>query len=235
MKGDRMPEIIVKYEDKIIERVVSEKKRISIGRTSDNDIVLDNRGVSRKHAQIEFNGEAAVIIDNESLNGTFVNNRKISEEVLTDRDVITIGKYNLEYLIEGQKDNSQAGLDGTMILNTKKQKDLLASDKLEKEIVQRMGGSVLLGEENSDFSEYRLDRDVTTIGKAKFVHIHARGFFLSGIQAKIVKEGDQLAIVNLGRKGKTKVNGGIVDKLTLKNGDIVQVGKSVFRYLEGSR
>jgi len=230
-----MPEIVVKYEDKVIERVVSEKKRMSIGRTSDNDIVLDNRGVSRKHAQIEFNGEAAVIIDNESLNGTFVNNRKISEEVLADHDVITIGKYNLEYHTEGQKEASQAGLDGTMVLNTKKQKELIASDKLEKEIVQRMGGSVLLGEENSDFSEYRLDRDVTTLGKAKFVHIKAKGFFLSGIQAKIVKEGNQMIIVNLGRKGKTRVNGDVVEKQTLKNGDILQIGKSVFRYLEGNR
>lgn len=230
-----MPEIIVKYEDKVIERIVSEKKRMSIGRTSDNDIVLDNRGVSRKHAQIEFNGEAAVIIDNESLNGTFVNNRKINEEILNDRDVITIGKYNLEYCTESQRVQSQAGLDGTMILNTKKQKELIAGDKLEKEIVQRMGGSVLLGEENSDFSEYQLDRDVTTIGKAKFVHIHARGFFLSGIQAKIVKEGNQMNIVNLGRKGKTKVNGEVVENLNLKNGDIIQVGKSVFRYLEGNR
>jgi len=169
-----MPEIIVKFDDKVIERVVSEKKRISIGRTSDNDIVLDNRGVSRKHAQIEFNGEAAVIIDNESLNGTFVNNRKINEEILNDRD-ITIGKYNLEYSTESQRETSLASLDGTMILKTKKQKELIASDKLEKEIIRRMGGSVLLGEENSDFSEYQLDRDVTTIGKAKFVHIHARG------------------------------------------------------------
>ncbi|RKX17533.1 MAG: hypothetical protein DRP51_10705 [Candidatus Zixiibacteriota bacterium] len=230
-----MPEIIVKFDDKVIERVVSEKKRISIGRTSDNDIVLDNRGVSRKHAQIEFNGEAAVIIDNESLNGTFVNNRKINEEILNDRDVITIGKYNLEYSTESQRETSSASLDGTMILKTKKQKELIASDKLEKEIIRRMGGSVLLGEENSDFSEYQLDRDVTTIGKAKFVHIHARGFFLSGIQAKIVKEGDQLHIVNLGRKGKTKVNGEVVEKLNLRNGDIIQIGKSVFRYLEGNR
>ncbi len=230
-----MPEIIVKFDDKVIERVVSEKKRISIGRTSDNDIVLDNRGVSRKHAQIEFNGEAAVIIDNESLNGTFVNNRKINEEILNDRDLITIGKYNLEYSTESQRETSSASLDGTMILKTKKQKELIASDKLEKEIIRRMGSSVLLGEENSDFSEYQLDRDVTTIGKAKFVHIHARGFFLSGIQAKIVKEGDQLHIVNLGRKGKTKVNGEVVEKLNLRNGDIIQIGKSVFRYLEGNR
>ena len=42
-----MPEIIVKYEDKVIERIVTEKKRISIGRTNDNDIMLENRGVSR--------------------------------------------------------------------------------------------------------------------------------------------------------------------------------------------
>lgn len=53
-----MPEIIVKYEDKVIERVVSEKKRLNIGRTSDNDIILENRGVSRRHAMIEFNDNA---------------------------------------------------------------------------------------------------------------------------------------------------------------------------------
>ena len=230
-----MPEIVVKFEDQIIERVVSEKKRISIGRTSDNDIVLDNRGVSRKHAQIEFNDNAAVIIDNESLNGTFVNNRKITEDVLRDGDEITIGKFTLQFYSEGRREESGAGLDGTMVLKTKKQQELLKNDKVEKEIIGRMGGTVLMGEENTDFSEYRLDREVTTIGKAKFVHVHAKGFLLSGIQAKIVSEQDQKIIVNLGRKGKTKVNGEFVEKHLLKNGDIIQVGKSVYKFLEGSR
>ncbi len=228
-----MPEIIVKYEDKVIERIVSEKKRMTIGRTNDNDIVLENRGVSRRHAQIEFNDSAAVIIDNESLNGTFVNNRRVTEEVLRDNDQITIGKYSLTYNSESQRDESAAELDGTMILKTKKQKELIQKDRLEKEIVDRMGGSVLLGEENVDFSEHQIDRNVTTIGKAKFVHVHAKGFMLSGIQAKIVKEEDQFSIINLGRRGKTKVNGEEVDRRTLKNDDIIQVGKSVFRFVEG--
>jgi pSer/pThr/pTyr-binding forkhead associated (FHA) protein len=228
-----MPEIIVKYEDKIIERVVSEKKRLSIGRTPDNDIILENRGVSRKHAQIEFNDNAAVIIDNESLNGTFVNNRKVTEEILHDNDTITIGKYSLIYRTEVSKTDSPAALDGTMVLKTKKQKDLVEKDKLEREIVSRMGGSVLLGEENADFSEYRIDHNVTTIGKAKFVHVHARGMLLSGIQAKIVKEPDQFVIINLGRKGKTRVNGEEVARQTLKNGDIIQIGKSIYRFIEG--
>jgi pSer/pThr/pTyr-binding forkhead associated (FHA) protein len=230
-----MPEIIVKYEDKIIERVVSEKKRINIGRTSDNDIVLENRGVSRRHAMIEFNDNAAVIIDNESLNGTFVNNRKITEEILRDSDTVTIGKYSLIYQTEANKEKSTAELDGTMVLNTKKQKELLHNDQVEREVVNRMGGSVLMGEENADFSEYHIDNNVTTIGKAKFVHVHAKGFMLSGIQAKIVSENDQFMIVNLGRKGKTKVNGEPVSTTSLKNGDLIQVGKSVYKFVEGSR
>ena len=228
-----MPEIVIKYEDKVIERVVSEKKRISIGRTSENDIVLENRGVSRRHAQIEFNDNAAVIIDNESLNGTFVNNRKISEEILRDNDVVTIGKYNLVYHTEVSRQPSAANLDGTMVLKTKKQKELIQQDQYEKELVKQMGGSLLLGEDNTDFSEYQIDHNVTTIGRAKFVHVHVKGFMLSGIQAKIVKEEEQFLIVNLGRKGKTKVNGEPVNRLALKNGDIIQVGKSVFRFVEG--
>lgn len=229
-----MPEIVVKYDDKVIERIVTEKKRISIGRTNDNDIVLENRGVSRKHAMIEFNNNAAVVIDNESLNGTFVNNRKINEEVLRDSDCITIGKYNLIYHCESSHpEESVKGMDGTMVLNTKAQKQLLENDRVERELVQKYGGSVLLGEENSDFSEFRLDRDVITIGKAKFVHVKAKGFFIAGIQAKIVRENSSYFLVNLGRKGKTLINGESVENELLKNGDIVTVGKSTYKFVEG--
>ena len=117
-----MPEIVIKYENEIIERYVWEKKRISIGRTSENDVVLENRGVSRLHAQIEFTDNTAVIIDNESLNGTFVNNRKISEEILRDNDVVTIGKYNLVYHSEVSRQPSATSLDGKNVHKTMKQK-----------------------------------------------------------------------------------------------------------------
>jgi len=228
-----MPEIVIKFNDKVIERVVTEKKRVSIGRTKENDIVLENRGVSRKHAQIEFNDDAAVVIDNESLNGTFVNNRRVAEEMLRDNDIITIGKYALEYHNESGKTDAAAQMDGTMILNTKQQKKMVENDRLEREIVTRAGGSVLLGLENTEVAEFRIEKEVTTIGKAKFVHIRARGFRLSGIQAKIVKEGSNYFLVNLGRKGKSRVNGGIIDRAQLKNSDIVQIGKSTFRFVEG--
>lgn len=230
-----MAEIIVKFDDKIIERIVTEKRRISIGRTQDNDIVLENRGVSRKHAMIEFNNNAAVIIDNESLNGTFVNNRKISEEVLRDDDVITIGKYSLIYHtnITGAPGEAKESLDGTMVLTTKKQKELLDNDRMERQIVAKYGGSVLIGEENSEFAEYKLDREVTTFGKAKFVNVHVKGFFISAIQAKLVQEQTHYVLVNVGREGKTKVNGEAVSRHVMKNGDLVTVGGSSFKFVEG--
>lgn len=230
-----MPEIIVKYDDKVVERIVTEKKRLSIGRSNDNDIVLENRGVSRKHAMIEFNNNAAVVIDNESLNGVFVNNRKVHEEVLRDDDIITIGKYALVYHAEGSHEGEGASdFDGTMVLNTKKQKEMLENDKIEREMVNKYGGSILIGEENADFAEFPIDRDVVTIGKAKFVHVRAKGWSISGIQAKIVHENNCYSIHNLGRKGKTRVNGEEVNQAVLKNGDLVTVGKTVFKFVEGA-
>jgi pSer/pThr/pTyr-binding forkhead associated (FHA) protein len=230
-----MPEIVVKYQDKVIEKVVTEKKRITIGRTADNDIVLDNLGVSRKHAQIEFSPDSAVIMDNESLNGTFVNNRKITEEILKEDDQITIGKYNLIYRKEPEKAQKLTDLNGTMVLRTKKQKELLEKDRKERELVSKSGCSLLLGLENSDTDKYWLDKDVITMGKSKFADITARGFFLSRIQAKISKKKDGFFIVNLGRKKKTKLNGESIHSQRLKNDDLIQVGRSIFRFVEGNR
>jgi pSer/pThr/pTyr-binding forkhead associated (FHA) protein len=230
-----MPEIVVKYQDKVIEKVVTEKKRITIGRTADNDIVLDNLGVSRKHAQIEFSPDSAVIMDNESLNGTFVNNRKVTEEILKEDDQITIGKYNLVYRKEPEKAQKLTDMDGTMVLRTKKQKELLEKDRQERELVSKSGCSLLLGLENSDTDKYWLDKDVITMGKSKFADITARGFFLSRIQAKISKQKDGFFIFNLGRKKKTKLNGESIHSQRLKNDDLIQVGRSIFRFVEGNR
>ncbi|HBC46316.1 MAG TPA: hypothetical protein DCZ43_04650 [candidate division Zixibacteria bacterium] len=227
-----MPEILVKFEEKIIEKFITEKKRITIGRTPDNDIVLDNRGVSRRHAQIEFGDNQAIIIDNESLNGTFVNSRRVSEEVLKENDTITIGKYALVFHPGADRDSSPFEMDGTMVLQTKKQRELLAKDSRNKQLISKSGKSLLLGEAGAEFEEYPIDRNVVTIGKSALANIKAKGFFLSSIQAKLVNETEGFWIVNLGKKGKTKINGEKIERHLLKNDDIIQVGKTVYRFVE---
>jgi len=230
-----MPEITVKFDDKVVERVVTEKENISIGRTSDNDIVLDNRGVSRRHARIEFVGGDAILVDNESLNGTFVNKRKVNEEKLRDNDTITIGKYDLLFSEGVAAKEKMSDHDGTMVLNTKRQKKLLEQDKEEKQIVRKSGCSVLLGIENASEQEIPLDREMVTIGKSKYVNVKVTGWLVSAIQAKVIREGASYSVINVGRKDKTRINGEPTARSELKNGDILEVGKSVFRFVEAEQ
>ncbi len=228
-----MPEIVVKYEDKVIERVVTQKKIISIGRTPGNDIVLDNKAVSRKHALIEFNENSALIMDNDSMNGTFVNSRKITEEVLKDNDQITIGKFDMIYHPDTPKETQLAYLDGTMVLKTRKQRELLEKDKKAREATKVAGGSVLLGEAGTSQRQFPLNRPVITFGKAKFVNIPVKGFWVSRVQAKIIKDKDNFILVNVGRNGKVRVNGESIQRYRLKNDDLIEVGRSVFRFVQG--
>ena len=69
-----------------------------IGRSPDCDVFLDDVTVSRKHAEILRDGERFTINDLGSLNGTFVNRRRIETGELEDDDEVQIGKYRLTFL-----------------------------------------------------------------------------------------------------------------------------------------
>ena len=75
-------------------------EHLSIGRSPDCDVFLDDVTVSRRHAVLV--GDAAMrryrIEDQGSLNGTYVNRRRIDGAPLHDGDEIQIGKYRLIFL-----------------------------------------------------------------------------------------------------------------------------------------
>ena len=69
-----------------------------IGRErSQADVVLHDPNVSRRHAELSFDGRSWHIIDLHSTNGTLVNDIDIDECILRDGDLITIGLVNLEF------------------------------------------------------------------------------------------------------------------------------------------
>lgn len=73
-------------------------ERVAVGRHPDAKIFLDDVTVSRNHAVVVREGDAWVIVDEGSLNGTFVNRRRADRTVLSDGDEIQIGKYKLTFL-----------------------------------------------------------------------------------------------------------------------------------------
>jgi len=74
----------------------------SIGRSSPNDVFLDDVTVSRSHAKIESTSSGFSLRDSGSLNGTYVNNNSITEHVLHSGDQIQIGKFHLLF-VSGRK------------------------------------------------------------------------------------------------------------------------------------
>ena len=72
--------------------------RMTIGRRPDSDIFLDDVTVSRDHAIIVHRGDAWYLDDLGSLNGTYVNRRRIDSQHLEDGDEVQIGKYKLTFL-----------------------------------------------------------------------------------------------------------------------------------------
>ena len=70
-------------------------KTYNIGRSSENNIILDDITVSRNHALISVSKENIKIIDKNSTNGIYINNEIKSECKLKSGDKIQIGKYML--------------------------------------------------------------------------------------------------------------------------------------------
>jgi FHA domain/zinc-ribbon domain len=80
------------------EHFVPGGERTTIGRSPDCDIFLDDVTVSRKHAAIVKKDVDLFIEDQGSLNGTFLNRKRIESAKLENGDELQIGKYKLTFL-----------------------------------------------------------------------------------------------------------------------------------------
>jgi pSer/pThr/pTyr-binding forkhead associated (FHA) protein len=72
---------------------------VSIGRSTESSIFLDDVTVSRSHAQIKREDSGVfVLVDNASLNGTYLNNVSVEKNVLKNGDEIQIGKFHFVFI-----------------------------------------------------------------------------------------------------------------------------------------
>jgi pSer/pThr/pTyr-binding forkhead associated (FHA) protein len=222
------PEIQVIFGDKLLGTFSLATGELTIGRNPGNDIMIENAGVSRRHAVIRWTGERATLEDRSSANGTFVNGKKVTSQDLRDGDEIMIVKYRLIFRLpkEGEipKVEAAAG-QKTMYIDP-------------AAIAQAMGGISSPRSEAAtpvlrprlilpDLKKFALETDEVTLGSGAECQIQLPGMFVAKVHARIVPQKDeQYKIVHIAGLAGTRVNGEKITAHVLKHGDEIEIGKS---------
>ncbi len=93
-----MPQLITSVKGVEIHHDYLDRERTTLGRRVSNHIVLPDIAVSGEHCVFELHGLASVYVqDLGSTNGTYVNDHMVKRHLLNDCDIITIGKFKLQY------------------------------------------------------------------------------------------------------------------------------------------
>ncbi len=123
--------IELKFNNAVLKTIETDKEIITIGRKIKNDIQIDNLSVSKQHARIVKHQGNYLIEDMQSTNGTYLNEKKITKQKLTNNDIITIGKHTLQAILDKKpvESSQQDMINDTMMLTTEKHKQMLQKQK----------------------------------------------------------------------------------------------------------
>lgn len=256
-----MPTLTLKFKKQEIDMRRLEKGAdpLIIGRSSSNDLVIENLAVSGRHAKIEPIDYGFLLTDLGSRNGTFLNRELVTSHWLKHGDVITIGKHSLIFEYEEWEpqprpeqdpaeadeallfaygeatpggDDHNEDLDRTMILDTDSYRNLLVKNmpKLDKDLVSAEKPGVLTFVAGGQ-GELDLTRQVSIIGKADSCHVKVRGFLLGRVAATINRKPDGYYLNHTGGIIKPKLNGtSIKGEMRLQESDIIKVGTGTLRF-----
>jgi len=93
-----MARLILEHNSKVLRDYSLAKKSLTIGRHVENNIVLDDPGVSGFHARIDKSGVNYILTDLQSTNGTLLNDENIVSHRLSHGDRIIIGEHAILFI-----------------------------------------------------------------------------------------------------------------------------------------
>ncbi len=232
-----MARLILMFNNQLVKEYPLKEESITIGRNEDNAITVDNLAVSGYHARVDAVGKDYILTDLQSTNGTFVNDKKVSSHKLSHGDNIIIGKHRIIFVGDGKEIKVKAPvkkieMDKTMMLDTAKQKELLAKQPVAAAAAtttQKTGMVSFI--EGTDLGDIELTKKLTKIGKADTSEIRLSGLFMPATVATISRRPSGFVITPMG--GKLKVNGAVIkESVQLKDFDIIEIRKIKFQFYQ---
>jgi pSer/pThr/pTyr-binding forkhead associated (FHA) protein len=234
-----MAKISMLFNDTALGDVLLDKPVITVGRSKKNDIVLDDRAVSRVHARIYKEGPRFIVEDLKSLNGTFVNDKKVSQWILSDNDEILIGKHTLVFVDETDQLAGEKAVPGMQEVEepptrpTTQQPELhdkthaASTGETSKEI--QAGISIISG--GSGQQEIHLTKRLTIAGKGDHADIKLKGLFVGRTVFLISRRPSGFTIFSSAGGPITHVNGvPVKDQQMLNDGDVISTGGNKMRF-----
>jgi predicted component of type VI protein secretion system len=258
-----MAKLFLKFEQTVLKEVTLGHGVLTIGRLPDNGLQVDNPAVSSHHAKIFWDQGHYVVEDNNSLNGTYVNNRRVSRAHLRDKDQVLIGKHTIAFEDEYQegaavepaveeperKGPELPKMEATMMLDTKKAKEMLAQAKAMAAAApappadktaevqaaappqERIGMFTVIEGKVSE-SQYSLTSKLTIIGKSDQATIRLKGWFAPAVAAIVRRaEHNKYFLAPQDKSAKVKINGAdVAGQKELQQNDTVEVAGVKFTF-----
>lgn len=252
-----MPKLLLKFRDSTIQEIPIGKDLTTIGRVPDNDIVINNLGVSRLHAKIIKDGEDYYLEDMGSRNATFLNNQEVKKSKLKDKDEIGIGKHTLVFLLHAEVSPEEAAAveqkhiinpgqgymqaDETMQLSANLVTKKYASEKpsLEKPHAQAPAGGKEAGVEilegGVNQTTVKFERALVVAGKSPTVDIRVKGTYDKDV-VFVISNRPGGFFISPPKGIPLKVNGqDVKDHMQLQNGCVIQAAETKMKFFVHER
>ena len=110
-----MAKLVLSSGASIVHQCFLDRERVSVGRDSGNQVVIDDPAVAMEHAAITPVGNDHILEDLHSETGTFVNGTRVSRHILQHGDVMEFGAFYLRYL--NPRASAEMDLERTMLIS----------------------------------------------------------------------------------------------------------------------
>lgn len=237
-----MPTLKLNFKNKTLENYpVRKGYSLTIGRKRNNDVIVENLAVSSHHAKIDSVGDEFVLIDLQSKNGSFVNEKLITSHWLKPGDVISIGKHALVFSYskdEEWPDDGTDEIERTMVMDTSKYRSMV--DKIQSNeddppqaSAKKIDTIAILSFLDGSSGKYKCRKSITKIGKHPDSDIVVKGFLVGRTSATISKRPDGFYLSYVGGTSRPKVNAKKVQReRLLYDNDIIEIGTTTMQFLE---
>ncbi|MEO0601113.1 MAG: FHA domain-containing protein, partial [Myxococcota bacterium] len=180
-----------------------------IGRAEDNEVVLSDVGVSRRHAQVYVSRGEVTVEDLGSGNGTYYNGYRVQSQPVQDSDEIVVDPFVLQFRIRGQQR-----------MEAPEPAASSAGARLEVVVGTGMAGS-----------SYPITGRGLSIGRSEDRDVVIPDPAASRHHCQLSQQGSEYMLRDMGSANGIFVNGVRVRECSLADNDIIRIGNTEMRFV----